>query len=113
MLAERLRAAVAEQAFEIGDGNALPVTCSIGFASFPFCDARPRLATWSEVTRIADQALYLAKQDGRNRWAGVEAARPPRDRGHFEQICRDPRSAEEAGDVTILRGWRAGTRSQR
>jgi len=76
-----------------------------GISSFPYCAAQPRLATWSEVTRIADQALYLAKQDGRNRWAGVEAARPPRDRGHFEQICRDPRSAEDAGDVTILRAW--------
>jgi len=103
VLAERLRSAVAEPAFEIGDGKALPVTCSIGFASFPFCAAEPRLATWSEVTRIADQALYLAKQDGRNRWAGIEAAWPPRDRDHFEQICRDPRSAQHAGDITILR----------
>ena len=105
VLAERLRCAVAEQAFEIGDGKALPVTCSVGFASFPFCAAQPRLATWSEVTRIADQALYVAKQDGRNRWAGIEAAHPPRDRAHFEQICRDPRAAEDDGDVKILRAW--------
>jgi len=103
-LAERMRSAVAQEAFAIDDGKTLPVTCSIGFASFPFCAAQPRLATWSEVTRIADQALYLAKQDGRNRWAGVQATRPPRDRAHFEDICRDPRSAESAGDVTIWRG---------
>ena len=107
VLAERLRHAIAEQAFDIGDGKSLPVTCSIGFASFPFCSAQPRLANWSEVTRLADQALYLAKQDGRNRWAGIESAGTPRDRAHFEQICRDPWTAETAGEVLVLRAWAA------
>ena len=36
VLAERLRAVVADQPFDIGDGRSLVVTCSIGFASFPF-----------------------------------------------------------------------------
>ena len=103
VLAERLRAVVAERPFEIGDGRSLPVTCSIGFASFPFHADEPRLANWSEVTRLADQALYLAKEGGRNRWAGIEAAGKARDRAHFEQVCRDPKSAEAAGDVNVLR----------
>ena len=103
VLAERLRGVVAEQAFDIGDGTALAVTCSVGFASFPFYAGEPRLANWSEVTRLADQALYVAKEGGRNRWAGVEAMGAPRDRAHFEQICRDPRTAEAEGDVTLLR----------
>ena len=103
VLAERLRGVIAEQAFDIGDGKALAVTCSVGFASFPFYAGEPRLANWSEVTRLADQALYVAKEGGRNRWAGVEAVGAPRDRAHFEQICRDPRTAEAEGDVTLLR----------
>ena len=103
VLAERLRGVVAEQAFDIGDGKSLPVTCSVGFASFPFYAGEPRLANWSEVTRLADQALYVAKEGGRNRWAGIEAAGAPRDRAHFEQICRDPRTAEVDGDVILLR----------
>ena len=103
VLAERLRGVVAEQPFEIGDGKSLPVTCSIGFASFPFYADEPRLASWSEVTRLADQSLYVAKEGGRNRWAGVEARGAARDRAHFEQICRDPKAAEATGEVTVLR----------
>ena len=103
VLAERLRGVVADQPFEIGDGKSLPVTCSVGFASFPFYADGPRLASWSEVTRLADQALYVAKEGGRNRWAGIEAAGQARDRAHFEQVCRDPKAAEAAGDVTVLR----------
>ena len=103
VLAERLRGVVAEQPFEIGDGKSLPVTCSIGFASFPFYADEPRLASWSEVTRLADQALYVAKEGGRNRWSGIEARGAVRDRTHFEQICRDPKAAESAGEVTVLR----------
>ena len=103
VLAERLRGVVAEQPFEIGDGKSLPVTCSIGFASFPFYADEPRLASWSEVTRLADQSLYVAKEGGRNRWAGIEARGAARDRAHFEQICRDPKAAEATGGVTVLR----------
>ncbi len=103
VLAERLRGVVAEQAFDIGDGTSLAITCSIGFASFPFYAGAPRLARWSEVTRLADQALYVAKEGGRNRWAGVEGRAAPRDRAHFEQICRDPRTAEAAGELVMLR----------
>ena len=103
VLAERLRGVVAEQPFEIGDGKSLPVTCSIGFASFPFYADEPRLASWSEVTRLADQSLYVAKEGGRNRWAGIEARGAARDRAHFEQICRDPKAAEAIGEVTVLR----------
>ena len=103
VLAERLRGVVAEQPFEIGDGKSLPVTCSIGFASFPFYADEPRLASWSEVTRLADQALYVAKEGGRNRWAGIEARGAARDRAHFELICRDPKAAEATGEVTVLR----------
>ena len=103
VLAERLRGVVAAQPFEIGDGKSLPITCSIGFASFPFHADEPRLANWSEVTRLADQALYVAKEDGRNRWAGIEANGKARGRAHFEQVCRDPKAAEEAGEVAMLR----------
>jgi diguanylate cyclase (GGDEF)-like protein len=106
VLAERLRAVVAESPFDLGEGQSLAITCSIGFASFPFCAGEPRLASWSEVTRLADQALYVAKEEGRNRWIGVEARSAPRDRAHFEQICSDPRAAQAEGALAFLRSPR-------
>ncbi len=104
VLAERLRAAVEAPVFALADGRMLAMTCSIGFASYPFWCQRPGLVSWGEVTRLADQALYMAKQEGRNRWIGIDAAAQVRDQAHFDEICRDPRQAQARGDVVILRG---------
>jgi diguanylate cyclase (GGDEF)-like protein len=103
-LAERLCGAVAARPFDLGGGRLLTSTCSIGFAGYPFYPHEPRLANWSEITRLADQALYLAKKEGRNRWIGFRAAGGATDRTHFEQVCRDPEAAEGRGGLAILRG---------
>jgi diguanylate cyclase (GGDEF)-like protein/PAS domain S-box-containing protein len=59
MVAERLRAAVADQPFKFG-GDALDVTVSIGLAAHkPGHDM-------DKLLQCADAALYNAKQDGRN-----------------------------------------------
>ena len=58
-VAERLRAAVADEPIKVGD-HALAVTVSIGVAAF---------APGHDVEKLfqrADSALYTAKQDGRN-----------------------------------------------
>ncbi|RGP52858.1 hypothetical protein ASB58_17745 [Pseudomonas abyssi] len=59
-LAERMRLSIALTAFE-HDGQNIPVTASIGIAQF--------MATDTEHTLLkrADQALYRAKETGRNR----------------------------------------------
>ena len=64
--AERLRAAVAEEAFDRGDGQTLEVTISVGLA----CSQSGESA--DDLVRRADAALYQAKQGGRNR---VEVSR--------------------------------------
>ncbi|HEY6137827.1 MAG TPA: diguanylate cyclase [Thermoanaerobaculia bacterium] len=65
-IAERLRLAIAERPFLLDDGQALPKTASIGFAAFPM-----GTRTWEEVVELADQALYRAKNSGRNTWVGA------------------------------------------
>lgn len=65
-IAERLRRAIAEKPFVLDDGRPLPKTASIGFAAFPM-DA----LTWEQVVDLADQALYTAKNSGRNTWVGA------------------------------------------
>jgi diguanylate cyclase (GGDEF)-like protein len=61
-VAERVRAALAAGAFTLPDGATRRVTVSIGVACFPQCaDSAAALVTH------ADQAMYAAKQGGRNR----------------------------------------------
>ena len=44
------------------DGNSLSLTASIGIASYP-----KNGEDWEDLYHAADQALYRAKQKGRNR----------------------------------------------
>jgi diguanylate cyclase (GGDEF)-like protein len=62
IIAERLRQRVAEEEFRTTDGTAFHITCSIGLAQF-----RPDLLDITAVLALADQALYQAKDTGRNR----------------------------------------------
>lgn len=61
-IAETLRAAIAEQAITLADGTALRVTASFGVAT-----GRRGGADWEALIDAADQALYAAKAEGRNR----------------------------------------------
>jgi two-component system, cell cycle response regulator len=63
MVAERLRRRIAAEPFAIGQGaRSIPVTISIGIAAL-----RGREDDAARVLKRADQALYRAKRDGRNR----------------------------------------------
>ena len=68
MVAQRIRDSVADQVFLLADGQALPVTVSIGVAALADFDrshAIEEVAT--ALVGQADAALYEAKQQGRNR----------------------------------------------
>jgi two-component system cell cycle response regulator len=63
MVAERLRRRIAAEPFAIQQGaRSIPVTISIGIAAL-----RDKADTAAAVLKRADQALYRAKRDGRNR----------------------------------------------
>ncbi len=61
-IAERLRRSVASKSFECGVSQAIPVTISVGVASLNGSDD-----TLEKLLKRADQALYAAKREGRNR----------------------------------------------
>ncbi|MEM9422344.1 MAG: PleD family two-component system response regulator [Pseudomonadota bacterium] len=63
-IAERLRAEIAETPIKIENGEAVSITVSIGVASL---DPQNRDDTPQSVLKRADDALYKAKEDGRNR----------------------------------------------
>ena len=62
MVAERLRQCITATPFELPDGSRISVTASVGVASREDVDGTP-----DSLMKRADQALYCAKRDGRNR----------------------------------------------
>ncbi len=54
-----------------------PLTCSVGFVPFPlFENSQTRISVQQHVD-LADQAMYMAKNCGRNTWRGIEPLFPP------------------------------------
>ena len=73
-LAERIRQKVEQFEFDLGNGQRIFKTCSIGMAAYPFYVTTPTAMTWEQVIDTADRALYLAKSHGRNCWVNVTAS---------------------------------------
>lgn len=71
LLAERIRAGIEGHQFDLGNGQTIRKTCSIGFSFFPFSQLDPDLFHWEKIVDLADHCLYAAKRSGRNAWVGV------------------------------------------
>lgn len=82
VVVERIRASVARHDFDLGDGQTIHCTCSLGFTVFPFIPERPEFFDWGRVVDLADRGLYAAKRGGRNAWVGIY----PTDRGNPELL---------------------------
>lgn len=73
-LADRILGAVGGEPFKLGGHGSIAVTCTIGAVACPFIEG-DNTPIWNDLVGIADQALYLGKQSGRNRWVIVENQR--------------------------------------
>jgi diguanylate cyclase (GGDEF)-like protein len=89
--AERVRHAIDAQPFAVGTQR-IAVTCSIGWAAFPFRREEPRACSLEQVIAFADQALYCAKERGRNQVCGAFAASAARVGYSGEGAAADVRS---------------------
>jgi diguanylate cyclase (GGDEF)-like protein len=69
-LAERIRQTIAATSFEVGDGQTVRTTCSIGFAAYPMFRAQLDESSLDQIIGLADNLMYEAKKK-RNAWAGM------------------------------------------
>ncbi len=70
-IAVRVHEQMARHSFILPGGQSLHQTCSVGYAIYPFHPERPEGLGWEQVFRLADQCLYEAKEQGRNRLQGI------------------------------------------
>ena len=56
------------------------ITCSVGYACYPFVRTEPELFGWEDMLGLADAALYAAKAM-RNAWVGFLSTHQPPPRG--------------------------------
>ena len=68
-VAERLRAMIAAEPFKVNSTTQAPITASVGVATLEAVDETPET-----IFKRADNALYAAKRDGRNRVVAVAYA---------------------------------------
>lgn len=107
-LAQRLLSAIGGTPVDLqassGERRQLPVSASIGYASFPTEPTRLAVS-WPHALDLVDTALYLAKAHGRNLAYGVRLLHA-RDESELLQISRGLEAAWDQGRVTLtpLRG---------
>ncbi len=70
-VAERVRKAIADRPVALDEGLNLSLSCSIGFAPWPFHLEWPGLGDCEQSMHLADRCLYAAKSGGRNAWVGL------------------------------------------
>ncbi|MDM8551810.1 diguanylate cyclase [Desulfobacterales bacterium HSG2] len=101
IVAERLRRRIEANPFDIGGGQTVHLTCSVGLASYPFSMRHSDCLNWEQVVAVADKALYAAKMSGRNAWVCImntEQTRPDR---LFEKIQDDMGLLIRSGELQV------------
>ncbi len=74
LLAERIRAAIADLLYDAGNGAVGLVSASIGIATFTLGEDGRCAAGWEQIVGIADRAAYISKTNGRNAWVSLGGA---------------------------------------
>ncbi len=101
--ARRVREQVERTTFLVSEvsGGALKKTASIGYVSLPFFDEEPSQLEFEQALLLADQALYHAKEGGRNRAVRAVSTGKVPEPGELRQMVRSLDWAVENGFVRL------------
>lgn len=104
-LAEKIRSAIADHEFDLGGGETIRLSCSLGSAAFPFAPGQPRAVHWEQVVDLADAGMYCAKSTCRDAWVGlamgsIEGTFPTLD-DCLQGFRKDPRSTIHKGALHV------------
>jgi diguanylate cyclase (GGDEF)-like protein len=106
IVAENQRHKIESTDFRLPSGVSLNKTCSVGFCVLPFFPGKPGKLNWEQAMGLADAALYIAKQEGRNRWVGVTCGEKPWEdtQSFYVQIRQNLMEACEQAYINLERG---------
>ncbi|MDI1254150.1 two-component regulator propeller domain-containing protein [Thermomonas sp.] len=68
-LGERIRASVASQPLDRGDGQQVALDCSVGLAELPLAHDGQQLFGWEQSVELAEAALHWVRQHRGHGWA--------------------------------------------
>ncbi|WP_286262710.1 GGDEF domain-containing response regulator [Thalassotalea atypica] len=98
-LAERIRQKTQAYEFDLGCQRSVCRTCSIGITSFPFIKGDVESLTWQQTLKLADLALYAAKNSARNTWVMLYADKISAQENFYEHAILNLQSSIERGVI--------------
>ncbi len=99
--AERMRYELANHQYQVGEGHVARLSGSIGVTMIPFVPNQINMLQWEQVFTIADQAAYLAKENGRNAWVGLYGSRRVTSEDVIDRMKTDLESLVSQGLVEV------------
>ena len=85
VLATRVMQTIRGELFAVSPTHQIRRTCSIGWAAFPWLEDDVQAKGYEEVLNLADRALNLAKQAGKDRAIGMTPSQAEAGAAHLQQ----------------------------